>query len=89
LIATCSPAVSSTGSDPTVTVVIAAELLLAEALAEAVPAALLELLLELLQAVASRAATPRVAAVTDARLTRVNFMDNSFITGMAGTALAA
>jgi DNA-binding phage protein len=63
--------VSSTGSDPTTTFVVAAEAvaeLLTEALLDGLAAAVLELLLELLQAVTRIAATARVAAVTGTRL---------------------
>src|SRR5579862_8664842 len=80
LSATCRPAVSSTGSDPTTMFVIAVELLLAEALAEleaeaeaeVLLAALLLELLELLHAEMRIVATARPA--TSTRDSRVNFM---------------
>jgi hypothetical protein len=97
LIATCRPAVSSTGSDPTVMFVIAAGLPVAEALAEALAeplaevlvGALAEVLLELLQAVTRIAATATPAAAMGTRLSRVSFMGLLYGEGMAGIALLA
>src|SRR5277367_5748197 len=78
LIATCSPAVSSTGSAPTTMLVIAAALLLGElvpeALLEALAEGVLELLLEVLQAVTRIAVAARAAATTGTRLARVDFI---------------
>jgi hypothetical protein len=73
--------VSSTGSDPTTTLVPAAEAPLAAAVAEALLEVLLELvvelLLELLQAVTRIAATARLAAVTGTRLIGLAFIFHS------------